>query len=332
MVNTSFLIKPGVAKYLSGPTMVYAGKNVNLSWYVDTVKYDSADTSSLIYSSYEGGDWIQVGEKLGTGLKGFSQPLIKLGNWDFKVVIWTLVKFGFITILLPVETEVIENIQCVFPKNIKVDVQIMYDDAAMNEMFTKWGLISRFLPLYVDSILDDSYQNYWEEDIDFFAYKLPQWFIHDPYQYYFDNWDNYNDLPDNQGNGEKFDIGILFTSDVNRPYAGIKWPNSNKVIINVYYIELLDWNNNFEEGLFSVIMHEVGHCFGITGEGNVGGNDQKGLLDSTGDTARRDKSGNIIGGIRRSVMDYYYGLRSYNDKFDQGHKNTIASNIARCVS
>ncbi|MBY9007673.1 MAG: hypothetical protein KGD63_13060 [Candidatus Lokiarchaeota archaeon] len=325
MVNTSFLIKSGVAKYLYGPTMVYAGQNVNLSWYVDPVDY-SDGALSIVSSSYEGEDWVIEINKDDLGWNYFSKPLIKLGEWDFQVTIYKYIKIWGIIFPIPFlsEVETIEGVDCVFPNDIRVDVKIMYDTAAANYLSSEWNEEPESLARCVDDALDIPYYGYWGEDIDFFTGTDSNWLIYDINGDMAITWFQDKSLPVGQGHGYDFDICIYFTYDENLDAYGVTQDDFIRINLANH-----DW---FEEwsrtpflgtpkyGVYSTIMHESGHVFRITGAGRS--TDIDGDDPSTGDTYKQ----------RKSVMDYYYGVHGYGEFFDQGHRDTIAWNIANRIS
>jgi len=82
---------------------------------------------------------------------------------------------------------------------------------------------------------------------------------------------------------------------------GFTWLGHNVVVINLYGICYLNsWNLYILIGYWSVIMHEVGHCYGCAGD------TWKEHLD---------------------VMDYYWGLfPPYHRQFDSDHRGIIGPN------
>ena len=347
MVNTSFLIKSGVAKYLSGPTMVYAGQNVNLCWYVDPVEYSNG-ALSVVSSSYEGEDWVVEINKDDLGWNYFSKPLIKLGEWDFQVTIYKYIKVWGIIWPIPFlsEVETIEGVDCVFPSNIKIDVKIMYDDSAADYLLSEWNEQPESLAGCVEYALDTSYKQYWGNKIDFFTGTDSNWLVHDPDGYEYARlvdslgeymgfgsvsgwqsdsaieWDTDKSLPNGQGNGIEFDMLIMVTYNDDPDLTSLGASRDDLVIINLVKFDYYEgWSRTPflgtpKHGVYSTVMHESGHVYAINGRGN-----QYYELDDTGDTTKK----------RKSVMDYYYVVHGYGKKFDQGHRNTIASNIANWV-
>ncbi|MBN1214660.1 MAG: hypothetical protein JXA99_04385 [Candidatus Lokiarchaeota archaeon] len=157
------------------------------------------------------------------------------------------------------------------------------------------------------------------------------------------NWHIDKSIP---GESSDFDLLIMFTFDDSlvwdKNIGGMAGVGGDRAVINlgwipggIDYITGLPVNNQWSDfchftifgllgmfflgfnhpGILSMIMHEVGHCFGITGEGDLmnGGSDCFGSLESTGDTYM----------FRFSVMDYFWGFRGYHKVFDYGHQKTI---------
>lgn len=112
---------------------------------------------------------------------------------------------------------------------------------------------------------------------------------------------------------------IYFTSNPNMGILG-SYLEGGFIRINLdphYYFAA--WTNIHVYNVFSTLMHEVGHRFGINGDGQT--TDPDGDNPETGDTTMK----------RRSVMDYYYARFGYGAYFDQGHMDTIALNIENYV-
>lgn len=311
---------------------VNTGEDVTLSWYLnpssypyESNRYGYSKPESAIYCKYDGAsNWIYLTSITGNGQITYSKTLETPGNWEFLIRVFLSEGSQGQSYTVEKINIVYKNINCIDTSNFNnVDMLIFYDDAAANSLLNKWNKDPTDLPYYVNLCLDAAYKQYWGDNIDFHTSTNNEWFYYDPYQDYYTNWIYYNTLPADQGHGNKFDIGILFTSDVNLPYLGYKHPDFNKIVINLALIEDIDWwSVHPSDGLYSVLMHEVGHCFGITGDGSITdpshpNYDPLGTRESTGDTT----------GERLSVMDYYYGSRQYRDAFDVGHQNTIALNL-----
>ena len=340
-VTIPFLIRPSsAASGIIITRSVYAGEDCSLRWLVDPALNDQ-DTFSLVYSTYDGndGDWIFEGQIDGTGWQTYSKTLNKLGMWIFKVEIYTLVDLGIIKIPIKIDTRLGYSL-CIFPDNIKVDVSIMFDTLAIQQLLSKFSMPINLLPLYVEYALDTSYKQYWGDDIDFFTSYDPNWpeTSYDPDWFVWDQqgdlavtWFNDKRLPSGTGNGYYFEMMIYFTYNPNSSYLGSTL--DDLIMINLaHHKYFTKWTSPSGYGVLSTLMHEVGHVFGITGHGSsdyagTSDYDPTGEDDDTGDTGIII-SGGIGVGFRRSVMDYYYGVWGYGTKFDQGHQNTIAITAA----
>lgn len=215
-----------------------------------------------------------------------------------------------------------------------VDVKIMYD-ANVIEYLGYSNRDVKILASYIETALDYGFGQYF--NIDFHTRTEGNWFIYDSDGYnprsiiietigdYLDwieediiRWDLSRSLPSGQGHGNKFDLLILLTYDPNLNdgrYGISDLDYGNYFVINLKYVEDYSWSSIEYDGLFSMIMHETGHCYGINGQGQT--TDKQGLEDNTGDTS----------GYRKSVMDYYYDNNGYGNVFDSGNIKTILTNL-----
>lgn len=289
---------------------------------------------SKIFFSYDNEGWISHDPPIleGTGDKHTERKLSEWGYYQCKIEIWC--NYG-----VPGQSSY-ENYQETLSisflcESVNVDIKIAYDEYVANYLDSIYKNHS-ILADSVETALDDGFGQYW--DIDFHTGTTNEWLIYDEDGYhpnslpnpseYFKwaekfciNWDEDRSLPENEGHGDDFDLLFLFVYDTDQiNILGVTEYTLGDVILiilnNINSIE--DWNSEGIVGAYSVFMHEVGHAYGINGEGVFSsGEDQDGLEPDTGDTNKK----------RNSIMDYYWGFHGYWNIFDQGHRDTITSNI-----
>ena len=158
-MNTSFLIHPAKAQFLSGPTEVYIGEDANFQWYVQYTEYRGLHgfsvPNSQIYSRHQGDlDWTYEGSNSGGGWKYFDMPLNKLGLWEFKVEIWVASGSNHNSYNTLMQTQALANIQCLCPENMEIDVKIAYDDLAIQSLDSDFDLSINEVPELVEYALD----------------------------------------------------------------------------------------------------------------------------------------------------------------------------------
>ena len=216
-----------------------------------------------------------------------------------------------------------------------IDIKIVYDDKAKNHLQS----IEKSGEDLADSIeyaFEYGFGQYWPY-MDFHTEYDANWLFYDDDGYTgtvteandYAQWRNdaligWDDLegqyePDDlKIHGEYFDLLILCTYDERFSAGGAS--ESNYIVINFAPITFNRWNipedrpeddsSPYRFGFYSLVMHEVGHYYGITG---MSGDDDN---NNSGDTW--DK--------RNSVMDAYRQY-DYPSQFDLGHIITIDSNI-----
>jgi hypothetical protein len=216
-----------------------------------------------------------------------------------------------------------------------IDVMVVADLGAQ-WWASLYGHYFDYLDFYRDQVeiaLDFGYKQYFS-DVEFVTNNFYPWVIYDPDGHgYSSNGDildywprdltqdwlypwpiqvSHNlswtrkgaNLPLGQGHGGFFDLCVMFTYLAGQPFiGGFAWKRHNVIVINVGLIGLepYTWNIGipglpFIGGLYSIILHESGHTFGLSD----------------------------YNGERFDVMDYYYGVCTpYSHSFDEDHQNDI---------
>ncbi|MBY9006521.1 MAG: hypothetical protein KGD63_07160 [Candidatus Lokiarchaeota archaeon] len=294
-------------------------------------------------------DWEYIETIFNKGLCSYSEQLNTPGEYVYKVDIASiqgLYSWGIYHVLidssLSYRISVMENI----------DIKIVYDGKAYEYIYNTIEKSDEDLADSIRYALRVGFKQYFYF-MEFHVGYDDNWLIYDENgydgdvesygQHYFTwrkdeniGWDilSNRELPSMEGHGDYFDLLILCTYDENIPNIGgaTDRGDNNYFYINLAANEFNEWSHNDndyrERGFYSTVMHETGHVYGITSEGNPqDGNDREGKLDSTGDTeirnTDRDDYHPLIGGYRKSVMDGWWGYYGYGDKFDIGHCNTI---------
>lgn len=326
LVNASFIIKPIKAESLSGPTSVIFGDDVNLQWYVKYAEFRNEYAFSIpfsqIYSRLEyESNWKLEGIIGGRGWKNFQMPLEHHGEWDFKVEIWVRSGHNHNSYAALMETELIYDLQCLFPLDINIDLKIMYDTSALQSLNNDFDISSGDLHSRVEYGLDTFYQVNFGNEIDFFTSDDPDWTIHDTAGDGILSWfTGGNRLPSGQGNGYYFENLIYFEYDPDSTVLGRHW-SDGVITINLAKHEYFSgYTHEQFYTVFSTLMHEVGHSFGINGVGKS--SDLEGDNPETGDTTKK----------RYSVMDYHWARYGYGYTFDQGHRDTIIIDLMNRIS
>ena len=306
-------IKSSSAGYNLNPTLdrtkMKPGEKVKLSWTTPDVigSYDMAYIE--IYKN--GKEYQYVARVDGHGYKEIWIQMNTEGVYQFKIRTVTSSSSGTYT----TKREFTYNIAV---GEYDVNVKIIYDISAWSHL--TWTFRTpEILVFSVYTALNEGFGQYF--NINFNTKYEVDWCDYDSNGYNGKDMTDMKNWGINYNISSKFHIAIFFTykPSLDVGVQGMAY-GSNFVILNLAYIyQQLTWNLGIN-GILSVIMHEVGHIYGITGEGNAdrGGTDLEGEIDSTGDTT--DK--------RPSVMDYWLARFGSGKIFDGGHVSTIATKLA----
>ena len=277
---------------------------------------------SKISYNFNDGVILQKPTIYGTGTKQISIELEEIGLYQFEIEISCYYGIEGTTYGNIYKETLSIDINCF----VDIDIKIAFDGNAANYLYSI-GENENTLVNSVENALDYGFGQYW--NMNFHTGTSEEWLVHvedgyDGTDYngwrndHLINWDDDKELPVGEGNGNNFDLLCIFFNNETIEPLGFTYPSN----LDVFYINLGKhefgvWDDIDIYGTYSTIMHEVGHCYGVTGfgaypEGHPDA-DPDGLILRTGDTY--DK--------RDSVMDYYRTNHGFGDKFDYGHKYTI---------